>query len=158
MRGFRAMQSFAAAGLALLAASFLHTAVLAGEINTGYFGNVAIEGYDPVAYFTEGKAVKGKAEYAHDWLGAEWHFANADHLQRFIADPVAYSPQYGGMCADGVAYGTMTVNIEPEVFSIIDGKLYLAFDPGAKQEIEELPGQLEKAEANWPEVKARFQE
>lgn len=158
MRGFRAMQGFAAAGLALLAASFPHNAVVAGEINTGYFGNVAIEGYDPVAYFTEGKAVKGKSEFAHDWLGAEWHFANADHLQRFIADPVAYSPQYGGMCADGVAYGTMTVNIEPEVFSIIDGKLYLAFDPGAKQEIEELPGQLEKAEANWPEVKARFQE
>jgi YHS domain-containing protein len=158
MRELPAFRYLAAAGLALFAAGFLHSAVVAGEINTGYFGNVAIEGYDPVAYFTEGKAVKGKPEFAHDWLGAEWHFANADHLQRFIADPVSYSPQYGGMCADGVAYGTMSVNIEPEVFSIIDGKLYLAFDPGANQEFEELPGQLEKAEANWPEVKARFQE
>lgn len=139
-------------------ATLLGSVASAAEVNTGYFGNVAIEGYDPVAYFTEGRAVKGTAEFVHEWLGAEWHFANADHLGRFVADPVSYAPQYGGMCADGVAYGTMSVNIEPEIFSIIDGKLYLAFDPGAKQEIEELPGQLDKAEANWPEVRERFQE
>ncbi len=56
-------------------------------VNTGYFGNVAIKGYDPVAYFTEGRPVKGSEQFAYDWLGATWQFASAEHRETFAADP-----------------------------------------------------------------------
>lgn len=128
--------------------------VVAGEINTGYFGNVAIKGYDPVAYFTMSRAVKGSEEIASDWLGATWHFSTAENRELFTASPVRYAPQYGGHCSDGVAYGSTTTNIDPEAWRIIDGKLYLNYDPGAAAEIEETPGQIAKAEENWPEIRA----
>ncbi|NIM26689.1 MAG: hypothetical protein GTO67_03950 [Gammaproteobacteria bacterium] len=136
-------------------ASLLAAPALAGEINTGYFGDVAIKGYDPVAYFTLSKAIKGSDEHKHRWLGATWHFSSSEHLKRFQATPTNYAPQYGGYCADGIAYGQATANIDPEAWRIIDGKLYLNYDPGAAQELEELEGQLQKAEANWPEIKKR---
>ena len=133
---------------------FSGASVHASEVNTGYFGNVAIKGYDPVAYFTESRAVKGSDDITYEWLGAEWHFSSAEHRKRFSQDPVKYAPQYGGHCADGIAYGDTTVNIDPEAWRIIEGKLYLNYDQGAAAEIEEVPGQLEKAEANWPEIRA----
>lgn len=125
----------------------------AGEINTGYFGNVAIRGYDPVAYFTMSKAVEGNAEHSHTWLGADWHFATEKHRALFAANPISYAPQYGGHCSDGIAYDTITVNIDPDAWRIIDGKLYLNFDQGAAEEIEEIPGQIDRANANWPELR-----
>ena len=131
--------------------------VHAGElINTGYFGGIAIKGYDPVAYFTKGRAMKGSKEFAYKWLGTPWHFANDKHRDFFAADPVKYAPQFGGYCADGVAYGQSTANINPEAWRIIDGKLYLNYDKGAAVELEEIPGQISKAKANWPKVKAKL--
>ena len=65
------------------------------EINTTW-GKVAIKGTDPVAYFTEGKPLKGKKQFEFEWKGAKWRFANAKHLDMFKADPAAYAPQYGG--------------------------------------------------------------
>ncbi len=123
--------------------------VKAGEVNVGYFGNVAIKGYDPVAYFTEGKAVKGSPRYSQEWLGATWHFSGAKHRDLFAANPIAYAPQYGGYCAGGLAYGDKTVNIDPEAWRIIEGKLYLNYDHGVAAELEDIPGQLEKTEENW---------
>jgi YHS domain-containing protein len=128
----------------------------AGEMNTGYFGNVAIKGYDTVAYFEQGKAIKGDPDYSYEWFGAKWHFSNPEYRALFKENPLAYSPQYGGLCADGVSYGGMTVNIDPEAFSIIDGKLYLNADLAAKEELENDPSRIESAEANWPKVKKRF--
>ena len=121
----------------------------AGEINTGYFGNVAIKGYDTVAYFTQGKAVKGSETHSLKWLGAVWHFSSAEHRDLFKSSPVRYAPQYGGYCADGVAYGQSTANIDPQAWRIINDKLYLNYNEGAAVELEEIPGQLEKAEHNW---------
>jgi YHS domain-containing protein len=128
----------------------------AGEINTGYFGNVAIKGYDTVAYFERGKAVKGNPEYSYEWFGVEWHFSSPEYRALFKENPLAYSPQYGGLCADGVSYGGMTANIDPEAFSIIDGKLYLNADRAAKEELDNDPARIESAEVNWPKVKQRF--
>jgi hypothetical protein len=129
----------------------------AGEpINTGYFGGIAIEGYDTVAYFTKGRPMKGSKEIAHKWLGTPWHFANAKHRDLFAADPLKYAPQFGGYCADGVAYGQNTANIDPEAWRIIDGKLYLNYDKGSAVELEETPGQISKAEANWLKIKAKL--
>ena len=65
------------------------------EINTNWRG-VAVKGYDTVAYFTQGKPVKGDSKYEHKWKDATWRFANAEHLELFKADPEKYAPQYGG--------------------------------------------------------------
>ena len=135
--------------LSLTAAS---TVAQASEVNVGYFGKVAIEGYDPVAYFTDGKAVRGSEAFAYDWLGNAWHFSNDEHRKLFAANPISYAPQYGGHCADGVAYGELVVNIEPEVFKIIDGKLYLSGT--AALGMEEGSDLMANAEGKWPELRA----
>jgi hypothetical protein len=123
----------------------------AGEVNTGYFDNVAIEGYDTVAYFTQGKATKGTEQFTYDWLGASWRFASDEHRKLFAASPITYAPQYGGLCAEGVAFRETTVNIEPEVWQIIDGKLYITaaaeFGEGFEEKVQP------EAEKNWPEVR-----
>ena len=115
---------------------------------------VAIDGTDPVAYFTEGRAVKGSGTHAYRWLGATWQFASVEHQKMFESQPVKYAPQYGGHCADGVALGTITTNIEPTAFRIIDGKLYLNYDPGTASGFEANPAKVAEAENHWPELKA----
>ena len=112
------------AGITLLAAGTGRADTLnESEINTGYFGDVAIKGYDPVAYFTARKATVGDPAISTKWKGAEWHFANAKDRDLFIANPVSYAPQYGGHCADGMAYVStaVTINIDPTAWSVIDG-------------------------------------
>ncbi|MDP9812250.1 YHS domain-containing protein [Rhizobium tibeticum] len=123
-------------------------------VNTGYFGDVAIKGYDPVAYFTDNKAIEGSPAYAHQWLGAEWHFASAKNRDLFIADPGKYAPQYGGYCADGVSFGTVTTNIDPQAWRIIDGKLYLSYDPGAADGFEKKPTKVVDSQKHWSEVQS----
>ena len=133
------------------------TLVRAAEVNTGYFGNVAIMGYDPVAYFTMNDAVKGSEDHAFEWLGGTWLFANAEHRQTFTASPIKYAPQYGGLCSLGVAYGEVTRNIDPEAWSIIGGKLYLNFSKGASADFgEDSANLIARADAKWPKVKARL--
>jgi YHS domain-containing protein len=140
-----------AASIALLA-SVVQTASADEVVNTGYFGNVAIKGYDPVSYFTQNKAVQGSAEFSHRWLGAEWHFASAENRDLFKADPVKYAPQYGGYCADGVSFGTITTNIDPKAWRIIDGKLYLSYDPGTAESFEKNPTKVVDSKKHWSEV------
>jgi len=65
------------------------------KINSDTFG-VAIKGYDTVAYFTQGRAMKGKSEYSYDWNDAKWYFASAENRDLFAADPEHYAPKYGG--------------------------------------------------------------
>jgi YHS domain-containing protein len=125
------------------------------SVNTGYFGGVAIMGYDPVAYFTDGKAVKGSEEFSYDWLGTPWHFANAKHREMFMSEPLKYAPQYGGYCAGEVVFGSVTINIDPEAFKIIDGKLYLVYQKDAVTWFAKNASEVEpKATANWPKIKA----
>ncbi len=142
-----------------LAAGFLALAWLAQPaaaeefVNTGYFGDVAIRGYDTVAYFTRGEAVEGSREFSHRWLGATWQFASAEHRDLFAADPVKFAPQYGGHCADGVSFGTITTNIDPRAWRIIAGKLYLNYDPGAADGLEKNPTKVVSSAKYWPEVR-----
>jgi YHS domain-containing protein len=142
-------------GVAVLASG----PVQAGSpVNTGYFGGVAIMGYDPVAYFTESRAVKGSLEFSHDWLGETWHFASAKHRDAFAAAPIKYAPQYGGYCALGVAYNEVSANIDPEVWRIVDGKLYLFFgEAGMEEEWDADPSAVvAQAETNWPGIEAKL--
>jgi YHS domain-containing protein len=125
------------------------------SVNTGYFGGVAIMGYDPVAYFTEGHAVKGSPEFSYVWLGTPWYFANQKDQELFKSEPVKYAPQYGGYCAGEVVNGSVTINIDPEAFKIIDGKLYLIYDSGnAATFAENESTRIPVADNNWPKVKA----
>jgi YHS domain-containing protein len=132
-----------------------------GSVNTGYFGGIAIMGYDPVAYFTEARAVKGSPDFSHEFLGETWHFASEEHRDTFAADPVSYAPQYGGYCAGEVhdaAVGTgITTNIDPEAWRIIDGKLYLFYRKSGPDWFEQNRDEtVVKADANWRTVEARL--
>ncbi|HXV23258.1 MAG TPA: YHS domain-containing (seleno)protein [Alphaproteobacteria bacterium] len=135
-------------------------AALADPVNTGYFGGVAINGYDTVAYFTEGRPMKGSEEFAYDWLGTPWYFANAKHRDLFISDPAKYAPQYGGFCAGEVSFNGTTINLDPDGWAIIDGKLYLGYTKEfMEQDFVPHSGELlAKAEANWPGVKAKMEQ
>lgn len=111
---------------------------------------VAIAGADPVAYFTDEQFVAGSTEYTHEWQGTTWQFANAENRDRFASDPEAYAPQYGGYCAWAVGQNALAA-IDPNAWSIVDGKLYL----NANERIqtrwsEDIPGNIALAEANWP--------
>lgn len=145
----------------MLWATAIGGAYAGGAVNTGLFGGVAIKGYDPVAYFTEGRAMKGSPDFAYDWLGTPWHFANASHRDMFAADPAGYAPQYGGYCTLGVGVdGHAAENIDPEQsWRIIDGKLYLVFDPVGAEELDGPARQdwLRRAEDKWPELQARLE-
>jgi hypothetical protein len=101
---------------------------------TGAGDFVAIQGYDAVAYFTQGKAVKGSPSYEVPFDDSKWRFANASHKEMFIADPERYLPQYGGSCAGGMAMG-VSVPANPENWMIVDGKLYMI--AGEKANLDE---------------------
>jgi YHS domain-containing protein len=141
-------------GAAFLTLVLAHSvpALADGRVNTGYFGGVAINGYDPVAYFLDNRAIKGSEKYSYDWLGAPWYFASDEHRELFKNNPVKYAPQYGGYCAAEVAgSGSVTVNIDPEAFAILDGKLYLTYDKVDTQAFAKHAGDVvPKADANWP--------
>lgn len=135
---------------AFLVAAAVAMPVIAGQgmIATGP-DNVAIKGYDTVAYFTDGKPVKGKSEFAYTWNDAEWHFANAVHRDLFAADPERYAPQFGGFCAMGLSMEKKTV-ADPTAWTIVDGKLYLKFSEGARDRWRaDKAANIKKAEANW---------
>ena len=115
----------------------------------------AIRGYDSVAYFTQGAPVRGSEKFSHQWRGAIWYFASAEHRDRFAAEPDKFAPQYGGYCAYGVAQG-YAPEIDPSAWSIVDGKLYLNFSQSIRERWRaDIPGYIRKADANWPKVLQR---
>src|SRR4029078_2511090 len=107
--------------------------------------------YHPESFFTSHKAPKVSEKYSYDWLGASWQFSSDEHRKLFEADPISYAPQFGGLCAEGMAYKEMTVNIEPQAWQIIDGKLYITAGARFGEDIKAI---APEAEANWPGVEA----
>jgi len=89
---------------------------------------VAIEGYDPVAYFKEAKAIKGKKELGASFEGVKYYFSSPENKNTFLKNPAAYEPQYGGWCAFAMGNSGQKVPVNPETFKIIDGKLYLFYN------------------------------
>ena len=121
------------------------------SINKGSDG-VALKGYDAVAYFTEGRPVMGTKEFQHEWQGARWQFSSGVNRDLFAADPGKYAPQYGGYCAFGVSEGHKA-KVDPSVWKIVDGKLYLNYDAGVGNEWrKDIPGRITKADKNWPKL------
>jgi YHS domain-containing protein len=93
---------------------------------------IAIHGYDPVAYFVDGKTVRGEDDLDYEWSGVTWLFASEHNRQLFIEKPQAYAPQYGGFCAYAASYGQFA-DIDPQAWSIVNGKLYLNYSPRVRK-------------------------
>jgi len=112
-------------------------------------GPAAIKGYDSVAYFTDGKALKGSASISFQWHGMTWYFRTAANRDLFAASPKKYAPQYDGYCAWAMTESRKAIT-DPEVWRIVDGKLYLNCSVSAYQKwIKDLPGNIKKADQNW---------
>ena len=141
--------------LTVLALVLFASLTFAGEpVNKSRWTGSAINGYDPVAYFTKGEPVEGSSDHEVEWNGATWRFASAEHKALFAKDPKKYAPQYGGFCAYGVSQG-YTVGIDPHAWEIVDGKLYLNYNGDVQQEwLKDVPGHIAKADKNWPKIVA----
>jgi YHS domain-containing protein len=137
-----------AAALSAAPASFADKA----PVYTNFASDLAVGGYDPVAYFKAGKPMEGSKSFVHDYKGAKWRFASAENLAAFKANPDAYGPQYGGYCAWAAAQG-YTAKGDPKNWKVVNGKLYLNYngDIQAKWE-KDVPGFIVKADANWPAI------
>ncbi len=121
-------------------------------IFAGIVKGVAVGGYDPVAYFSEGKPVPGLTSLTLEHNGATWRFASEANREAFKADPAKYAPQYGGYCAWAVSQG-YTAKGDPEAWSIVGGKLYLNYDKQVRAGWEkDAAGNIRKGDANWPKV------
>ena len=118
---------------------------------------LSISGYDPVAYFTDGKPVQGKSEIEHLWHKLRWRFASSEHREMFAKDPDHYAPQYDGYCALGVAETGGVAHkdtVDPEAWAIVDGKLYLTHMPQGMDDWRQNPAAfIKQADANWTAVK-----
>lgn len=113
---------------------------------------LALQGYDPVAFFTERKPVKGSAEYRLTWNGATWQFASARSRDTFAGAPVRYAPQFGGYCAWAVSQHYLAPG-DPNYWKIVDGRLYVNANARAKQLWEADQEQaIARGHANWPAV------
>ena len=116
---------------------------------------VAIQGYDPVAFFTDNKPVKGDEKFLVKHGGAIYFFASKEHRDLFKADPAKYEPVFGGYCAYGVSRNKL-VEIDVDAFQIVDGKLLLQYSKGVRDDFnKDTKGNLAKADANWPALVAK---
>jgi len=111
--------------------------------------NVAIKGYDAVAYFNDGKAVKGSESFTFPWHDMTWHFLTKENRDLFAASPEKYAPQYDGYCAWAMTESRKAVT-DPEFWKIVDGKLYLQCSKSAFEKwSKDIPGNIKKADENW---------
>ena len=125
------------------------------EINVSKDKKTAMHGHDPVAYFTDGKPVKGSAEFTATYKGVTWRFASAENRDRFKADPAAYAPQYGGYCAYAAARGYFA-DADPAAWRIEGGKLYLNYNKRVQGLWEaQMKANITKADKNWPGMVAQ---
>ena len=122
------------------------------EVSVAYFSDDAVSGYDVVAYFTQGKPVKGSDKFVFEYKDADWSFSSQEHLNLFKADPEKYAPQYGGYCAWSVSQGN-SAGSDPLVWRIINDKLYLNYNTDVqKMWLNDSANFIIQADKNWPEV------
>lgn len=130
---------------------------LAGPAESGQFyerHEVAIDGYDPVAYFEDHKAVKGLPSFSHVYQGSTFLFASPAHLAVFVQAPERFAPQLGGFCAYGVAEGVKAA-IAGEIWEVVEGKLYLNHDTQVQAKWKtERSALLRAARAKWRQVES----
>jgi len=146
------IQNILCTTLLLAAALFAGPSLAKPPVYTGYFGNLAVSGYDAVAYFTMNKPVKGSSKYSTEHIGANWQFSSQENLDTFTANPEKYAPQYGGYCAFAVANGA-TAKGDPLQWNVHDGKLYLNYNADiSNQWRANKAAFILDANKNWPTV------
>lgn len=147
----------------LLSALFLVSGAYAQESTSGrqkhfntYKNHLAIQGYDPVAYFEDGKAVKGVGNHRSEYKGIIYHFSSDEHKMLFEKNPSKYEPQYGGWCAYAMGDDGDKVEINPSTFKIVDGKLYLFYNKGGDNTKvywnEDQDNLMKEANKNWKSI------
>lgn len=147
-------RSFLAVTAALPAASLIATPALAAKPPVYATDGIAINGYDPVAYFTMSKPVEGDMAHASDWEGVKMLFSSAENKAMFDADPEKFAPKYGGYCAYAVSKGG-TATTSPDAWTVFEDRLYLNFNTTVRGIWDQdKPGNIAKADANWPGVLA----
>ena len=115
----------------------------------------AIKGYDAVAYFKDGKALKGIESFTFQWHDMTWHFLTKENRDLFAASPEKYAPQYDGYCAWALTESRKAIT-DPEVWKIVDGKLYLNCSKTAYEKwSRDIPGNIKKADTNWLKFSGR---
>lgn len=120
-------------------------------VYTSWRNNMGAGGYDVVS-FNSGTPQKGSESISTQWMGADWHFTTQSNLQKFIADPAKFAPQYGGYCAWALARGKLAKG-SPDHWSVVDGKLYLNFNGKIKKRW--VAGQanfITSADVKWPDI------
>jgi YHS domain-containing protein len=144
-------RSFVSAGV--VAASFGSGAVLAQRSVPSTGARVALKGYDPISYFTDGKPEKGSSEFTYAFDDTTYWFKSAEHRDKFAADPERYAPQFDGFCALQLSRG-LKVEADPEAWAITNGKLYVFSAKRGVPLFEEQPVAIAaKARENWPKVR-----
>lgn len=145
-------RTFLVATAAVPAATLLANPAVAAEPPVYATNGVAINGYDPVAYFTEGAPVEGSPEFTSEWDGATLQFATADNKAMFDGDPEKFAPKYGGYCAYAVSKG-YTASTDPAAWSIHEDRLYLNYSKSVRALwAARKRHHIEQADRNWPGV------
>jgi YHS domain-containing protein len=118
--------------------------------------NVALSGFDVVAYFTDGQPVKGDPVVSYQWQGVDWFFASDEHRDLFVQNPEKYVPKYGGFCALGAAHGAL-VPSSPKAWSIHNGELIMNMSQDVVETWRYNPDiNIERADSNWPALRERY--
>jgi len=147
MNVFKSLITGAALSVAVATSAFAASV----ELNASSTG-LAMQGYDPVAYFTDGVHTKGDYRISSSHNEATYWFSSEEHKAAFDADPEAYLPQYGGYCAFGAAMG-FKFDGDPEHWKIVDGELFLNLSKDIQARwSEDIPGFIEKADTNWTDI------
>jgi len=126
--------------------SLIMSLFIGASIQSATADALAIDGYDPVAYFKMNEARIGSEANSHEWIGKQWHFVNDEHKQLFIADPMSYMPNYGGYCSYDPVSAGHDHKIDPTAWRIVDNELYLFFSE--KKANQAMPADV------WDNVKA----
>jgi YHS domain-containing protein len=140
----------------LLAGLALATSITLAKdlVNADAASKTGLQGYDPVAFFTDAKATKGNPLIAGEHSGVTYLFASEEHKAKFLKSPAKYLPAYGGYCAYGVSIDRL-FPVEIDTWEIVDGRLVLQYNQDIKRKFaEDKAANFKKAEANWPKLVA----
>jgi YHS domain-containing protein len=141
--------SFATAAIAFSASTFAADIDISADVN-----DLAIQGYDPVAYFTAGKPTKGSTTYTATYKNAIYQFSSAKNRDLFKANPNSYAPQFGGFCAFGVTKGRK-FNTDPTAWRVVDGKLYLNLNHDVQKDwLKDIPGYITVGNETWTNIRS----
>jgi YHS domain-containing protein len=142
--------------VAVVVMAVLSGIATAKELHNLDRNGVEIQGYDPVAFFTENHPVKGSSQFQSEYRGAKYYFASAEHKAAFDKEPARYEPQFGGYCAYGASQGH-PAPVKIEAWQIVNGRLLMQYDLDIKDKFnKDQQANLRKADQNWPGIIEKY--